>query len=98
MHTHIFFSDLKTLIEHLASADIVASSNRSVGLSLRNDNFFLLSACMEELSSTLKITTFSPHRPYDKENYERASNPIPYPLYPYLFGSAFLANFTAPNK
>ena len=53
---------------------------------------------MEELSSTPKITTFSPHRPYDKENYERASNPIPYPLYPYLFGSAFLANFTAPNK
>lgn len=98
MHTYIFVSDLKTLIEHLASADNVASSNQSVGLSLRTSNFFLLSACMEKLSSTPKITTFSPYRPYDKENYERASNPIPYPLYPYLFGSAFLAKFTAPNK
>ena len=36
--------------------------------------------------------------PSANKNSERESNPIPYTLYFYLFGSAFIASFTAPNK
>ena len=32
------------------------------------------------------------------ENFERAWNPIPEPLYAYLSGSEFLVNFKDPNK
>ena len=32
------------------------------------------------------------------ENSERESNPIPWPPYTYLSGSALLANLTTPNK
>ena len=31
-------------------------------------------------------------------NSERESNPMPWPLYLYLSGSAFLTSFTDPNK
>ena len=36
--------------------------------------------------------------PSDNKNSERKSNPMPYPLYLYLSGSAFLVSYTAPNK
>ena len=42
--------------------------------------------------------TFLPTRRSGNENSERESNPIPYPVYTYLSGSAFLANLTSPNK
>ena len=38
------------------------------------------------------------HSPFDNESSERASNPIPQPLSLYLSGSAFLVNYTVPNK
>ena len=37
-------------------------------------------------------------RPSVNKNSERESNPMPYPLYLYLFGSAFLVRFADPNK
>ena len=36
--------------------------------------------------------------PSANKNSERESNPILYPLYFYLFGSPFIASFTAANK
>ena len=41
---------------------------------------------------------FSPYSPLGNKNSERASNPKSYPLYTYLSRSAFLVNFTAPDK
>ena len=42
--------------------------------------------------------TFLPMLPSGNENSERESNLIPYPVYTYLSGSAFLTNLTPPNK
>ena len=39
-----------------------------------------------------------PQWKFGSEKSECKSNPIPKPLYTYLFGSAFLANLTSPNK
>ena len=62
-------------------------------------SFFLLKAFAEKLSSTQDNITFFPNpSPFDNENFPRASNPMPYPEYDYLSGSAFLVNLPAPNK
>ena len=61
-------------------------------------SFFLLSICIDELISALKIMKFFPVLPSGNENSECKSNPIPQPVYTYLIGSAFLANLTPPNK
>ena len=37
-------------------------------------------------------------RPSVNKNSERESNPMPYPLYLYLFGAVFLVRFADPNK
>ena len=42
--------------------------------------------------------TFLPMLPSVNENSERKSNPMPYPLYLYLSGLAFLVSFTDPKK
>ena len=42
--------------------------------------------------------TFSPTLPSLNENSERETNPLPQPLYLYLYRSAFLVSFTDPNK
>ena len=36
--------------------------------------------------------------PSGNENSERESNPIPYSVYMYLSGSAFVVSFSDPNK
>ena len=74
-------------------------SNPCVGPSSRiKISFFLLSTCTGKLLSTPKKMTFLPQLPSGYENCERASNPVPQPIYPYLSGLAFLANITALNK
>ena len=42
--------------------------------------------------------TFFPMLPSVIENSERESNPMPYPLYLYLYRSAILGKSTDPNK
>ena len=75
------------------------SSNRCVWPVSRIEiSFILLSICKDELISAPKLMTFLPTLPSDNENYNRESNPIPWPLYTYLSGSAFLATLTSPNK
>ena len=60
-----------------------------VGPSPTNEIFlFLLSICVNELISTLKIII-----PSVNENSEQESNPSTYPQYLYLSGSAFLVSF-----
>ena len=75
LNTNLFLDSVK-LIEYLASADIVVSSDTYVGLSPRTEiSFFLLSTCTEELLSTQKIMTFLFHEPH--ANCKCASDPIP---------------------
>ena len=64
----------------------------------QDQSFPLLLICTDELISALKIMTFFPVLPSVNKNSGRESNPIPYPLYLYLSGSAFLVDFTDPNK
>ena len=55
------FPDSVKLIQYLASAVIVASSNPCVGLSTTTKiPFFLLSKCTDERFSTPKITKLLP--------------------------------------
>ena len=45
-----------------------------------------------------KIMKILPMVPSVNEKSKRKSNAIPYPVYTYLSGSAFLASLTPPNK
>ena len=54
----------------------MVSSDLWVGPLPRTKIFFLLSKCTEEPLSTLKVTTFLPHSPFDYKQFERVSNPI----------------------
>ena len=73
-------------------------SNHWVGSLTRiKMSLFLLSVFVYELISTPKIITFSSiSLPTEKD--VLLSNPIPYPIYLYLWISAFLVNLTDPNK
>ena len=67
---------LEKLIEYLASAVILVSSNPCVGPSTRTKiYFFLLSICTEKLLLTPK-TFLSQSKPRNKKG-EQESNPIP---------------------
>ena len=50
------------------------------------------------LISAPKKKTFLPTLPSVNENFDRESNPMPYPLYLYSSVSAFVVCFTDPNK
>ena len=82
----------------------VVSSNPCVGPLPRIKMCFpSFSICADMLVSTpwyqhIKIMTSLPTLPSSNENSERKSNSIPWPLYPYLSRSAFLANLTPSNK
>ena len=73
---------------------IVVSSNPCVLSSPRiKITFPLFSICRDEFISAPKLITFFPLLPFVNKNSERESNPMSY-----LYGSAFLVNFTDPNK
>ena len=58
----------------------------------------MLSIWIDEFISTPKKTTFLSTLPSGNENSERESNPISWPLYTYISGSALLASVTPANK
>ena len=94
-----FFSDCEKLIEYSASAASVVLSDPCVcPLPRIKIYLFLLSACTDELISTPKLITFLPQSKFRIEKRERESNPIPYPEYESLLGSAFLVVSKFPNK
>ena len=93
-----FFPDFVILTDDLASTVIVVTFNASFGpLQTTRSSFFRLLLCFGELLSTPKTPQYLPYLPNSNHNCKRGSNLIP-EQYPYLLRSAFLLNFTAPNK
>ena len=65
----------------------------------KNEDIFLLSICTENRISSPNIITFlTTPLPFDNKIPPSASNPVPYPKYSYLSGSAFFVNLAAEKR
>ena len=97
-YVQVFFPDFVIFTDDLASTVIVVTLNASFGsLQGTRASFFLLLLCFGELLPTAKTPQYLHYLPNSNHNCKQGSNPIP-EQYPYLLRSAFLLNFTAPNK